>query len=894
MALANATFSEILDDLSSRFIINVPEEELASIERICFQIEQAHWFYEDFVREQNPNLPSFNLKNFSAKYILAFKILKLISNLNHEKAFADFMQYKIRVPVCGAIMLNDKMDQTLYAKSIPQKCVLVKGWSSRSGWGFPKGKINKDEPDSTCAAREVLEETGYDISPLIKEQDYVELTIREQRIRLYIAVGVPENTEFCPRTRKEISKVEWHKVADLPTWIRSRDRDTPYRCGGGCVKYGSSRFYMVVPFVSKLRNWLKMQKKLNRKRIAGTEESSEVTIFNNHTDLGQKETSPETSVPGTESEGSPQEQSPNFSEYLRQPSPRDHDTSHNIMKTILGIDTSNSNPSYLQKHRPSERINYDDDLTVTPNRFTHTHSYPSTSLPLNQSSIIPNTSIINAHLPYNQSTLATGQQYDKASAMVKSGTKPSITSVYPNSHTSVPTNDKRDITAPIPIRANSNVSIAALDSEQRLRRNSLLSLFTAPTSTKEVTPVTSKVIDSDAQRRNSLLSVLQSDAPTSNGSRKTSLTHEDIVQHRMQQSLFNYLPNSYNSVNPPDSESKLEDQVGNGDFTMFQHEITQGNTMFTTTTSGTNNDSNLMKNRRDSAFSRHSSQEIQTPKLSTNVGHIGQGRPSSNNKDNVNPEIREVSRKMSLLGLCSAKYSSNDSKNSPTTHKPTVVNPVKSQNTFFSASVLSHDHSPDINANPGTSGIPSSLRANNESLLRLITASPPQGNYFSPKVFDAEIQAQERALLNLLKLGSPSNEGIVNSSSPAPGNNGSSISQDYNLSVDEFNQTKVEPFCTEGEKDNSFMADYIVNLNSNDGKLSDHETSIIYPSTTSLTEITPNLGVRHEHLNRIHTFIPPGDTLPQEGMGLDGKHYRYGENPMTGFKFDVEKIVAVL
>ncbi|RGB32604.1 hypothetical protein C1646_733994 [Rhizophagus diaphanus] len=216
MALANATFAEILDDLSSRFIINVPEEELASVERICFQIEQAHWFYEDF---HCPLLHQWSHE--------------------HEKAFADFMQYKIRVPVCGAIMLNDTME----------KCVLVKGWSSRSGWGFPKGKINKDEPDSTCAAREVLEETGYDISPLIKEQDYVELTIREQRIRLYIVVGVSEDTEFCPKTRKEISKIEWHKVADLPTWIKSRDRDTPYHCGGGCVKYGSSRFYMVVPFV---------------------------------------------------------------------------------------------------------------------------------------------------------------------------------------------------------------------------------------------------------------------------------------------------------------------------------------------------------------------------------------------------------------------------------------------------------------------------------------------------------------------------------------------------------------------------------------------------------------------------------------------------------------------
>jgi len=54
----------------SRFIINIPAEELASVERILFQIEQAHWFYEDFVREQNTSLPSFSLKNFSAKYIL--------------------------------------------------------------------------------------------------------------------------------------------------------------------------------------------------------------------------------------------------------------------------------------------------------------------------------------------------------------------------------------------------------------------------------------------------------------------------------------------------------------------------------------------------------------------------------------------------------------------------------------------------------------------------------------------------------------------------------------------------------------------------------------------------------------------------------------------------------
>lgn len=51
----------------------------------------------------------------------------------------------------------------------------------------------------------VLEETGFDVGPYLKKQDYIELTMREQRIRLYIIQGVSEDTEFVPRTRKEIS-----------------------------------------------------------------------------------------------------------------------------------------------------------------------------------------------------------------------------------------------------------------------------------------------------------------------------------------------------------------------------------------------------------------------------------------------------------------------------------------------------------------------------------------------------------------------------------------------------------------------------------------------------------------------------------------------------------------
>lgn len=105
------------------------------------------------------------------------------------------MAYKTRVPVRGAIMLNPTMD----------KCLLVKGWKKGASWSFPRGKINKDEDDMVCAVREVLEETGFDCDGMARKDDFVEVVMREQNLRLYIIPGVPEDTAFECQTRKEIS-----------------------------------------------------------------------------------------------------------------------------------------------------------------------------------------------------------------------------------------------------------------------------------------------------------------------------------------------------------------------------------------------------------------------------------------------------------------------------------------------------------------------------------------------------------------------------------------------------------------------------------------------------------------------------------------------------------------
>ncbi|KAJ4849025.1 hypothetical protein Tsubulata_038844 [Turnera subulata] len=57
---------ELLDDLCSRFVLNVPKEDQQSFERILFLVEYAHWFYEDNSVENNPSLKSFTLKEFTS------------------------------------------------------------------------------------------------------------------------------------------------------------------------------------------------------------------------------------------------------------------------------------------------------------------------------------------------------------------------------------------------------------------------------------------------------------------------------------------------------------------------------------------------------------------------------------------------------------------------------------------------------------------------------------------------------------------------------------------------------------------------------------------------------------------------------------------------------------
>lgn len=226
---------ELLDDLCSRFVLNVPQEDLESFERILFLLEQAHWFYEDNSVEQNPSLKSLSFREFTSLMFNSCAALRpYIAHI--DDIYKDFTSYKFRVPVTGAIILDESYE----------RCLLVKGWKAGASWSFPRGKKSKDEEDHTCAVREVLEETGFDVSKLLKIDEYIEVVIGQQRVRLYIIAGVKEDTVFAPLTKKEISEISWHRLDEL----QPAGDDITSRGVNGL------KLYMVAPFLTSLKAWI--------------------------------------------------------------------------------------------------------------------------------------------------------------------------------------------------------------------------------------------------------------------------------------------------------------------------------------------------------------------------------------------------------------------------------------------------------------------------------------------------------------------------------------------------------------------------------------------------------------------------------------------------------------
>lgn len=264
-------FLDALDDVHTRFILNLPESELQTADRIFFQLEQAWWFYEDLIADAQGDactLPRFNtLKPFSLQLFTYSPLLPDVAKF--PAMWSAFGNYKRRISNYGCILMNQNCTAV----------VLCKVWNSKT-YTFPAGKINQGEDGATAAARETYEETGFDPACLfgltsewkdaaaastdttdttaantitwktpLQEQDALVFTEDSGKRRTaYVCQGVPHEFPFEPVVRKEIAAVEWHKLDNIP-----------------------KSSYAVMPFLPQLRRWIK---KNNRKTSGGKKASS--------------------------------------------------------------------------------------------------------------------------------------------------------------------------------------------------------------------------------------------------------------------------------------------------------------------------------------------------------------------------------------------------------------------------------------------------------------------------------------------------------------------------------------------------------------------------------------------------------------------------------------------
>ena len=242
---SSKSFHQVLEEVEVRFLLNLPESELAQTDRLFFQIEQAHWFYEDFIADKYTNLPHFGLKGFAEQLFKHCALLQPLQGQFHI-LFDDFCTYRFKIPVYGCIMLNSKMTMV----------VLVRNWTGNS-WGFPKGKVNQSEKPIACAIRETFEETGFDATAHCDEENSLVVYDDTRVTKLFIATEIPEDTVFSAQSRKEISKVDFHPIDNLP-----------------------SHAWGVYQFLPKLKRWIQQYKKKNKRNNDTLPTSSE---YPNHT-----------------------------------------------------------------------------------------------------------------------------------------------------------------------------------------------------------------------------------------------------------------------------------------------------------------------------------------------------------------------------------------------------------------------------------------------------------------------------------------------------------------------------------------------------------------------------------------------------------------------------------
>lgn len=202
-----------------------------------FEVELAWWYYTDFIIPQHPKqLHKNSLKEFTRGLFAQCDLLAPYVH-NVDAIYSTFLNYKLTVPTFGCALIDPTRSSVL----------LVKGFGRNSSWGFPKGKLSRNESEMDCAVREVLEETGFDASTLVSEQNALSINCNDRVVKLYLVFDVPRDYAFEAQCRGEVQSYQWF---DLQYLASTND--------GG--------FWMVRQPVREISKWLRAHPKISAQK----------------------------------------------------------------------------------------------------------------------------------------------------------------------------------------------------------------------------------------------------------------------------------------------------------------------------------------------------------------------------------------------------------------------------------------------------------------------------------------------------------------------------------------------------------------------------------------------------------------------------------------------------
>jgi|LakMenE01Jun11ns_1017448.scaffolds.fasta_scaffold9957677_2 8-oxo-dGTP pyrophosphatase MutT (NUDIX family) len=152
--------------------------------------ELSHWYYLDILVDTY-NLQKINFYTFLIHVFSYKNMLNEINNINYY--ISRYNKYKKMIPTAGCIIVYNNN-------------LLVVRVKHAFKYGLPKGKKNNKETIYETAVREVLEETGIDVSNLIiNKGKYIEIL----KTKLYIIELKDEIILNDNYDKTEIDSIKW-------------------------------------------------------------------------------------------------------------------------------------------------------------------------------------------------------------------------------------------------------------------------------------------------------------------------------------------------------------------------------------------------------------------------------------------------------------------------------------------------------------------------------------------------------------------------------------------------------------------------------------------------------------------------------------------------------------